>query len=121
MMNSMYADENIQDIESINIIEEQNRIILDDAVHNIKKKEDDEKKRKEKEHREQKEAHEKELLTQKIKEQVKLLNEYVSAFINSVGRKPDSKEIELNMKDSVELEILHSFLEDYKFDDFMNL
>jgi len=117
MMNSM-NDDSLMDIEAYQSYDEQIKQQLEEALNEQKQKEEEEKKKKEEEEAKRTEL---ELLTQKIKEQNNLLNEYIVAFVESVGRKPDADEIRINMTDRVDPDILESFLKDYNLDTYMNL
>lgn len=55
-----------------------------------------------------------EALTHKIKNQNVLLNKFITKFVDSVGRKPDEDEIRENLYDTIDTDILESFLKDYK-------
>jgi len=59
---------------------------------------------------EQKDRDELENLT---REQTKLLNDYVSAFTEHMGRKPEKEEIVLNMRENVDERVLTVYLETY--------
>jgi hypothetical protein len=117
-MNQMYNEENMNDIEAIKDVDEHIKIQLDEVMNQQKRKDEEDKKRKE---MDEKIEYMKAEQNQKILEQTFLLNEYISAFVTNVGRKPDSDEIALNMGESIHPEILASFLEDYNFNDFMNV
>jgi hypothetical protein len=114
----MYNEENMNDIEAIKDVDEHIKIQLDEVMNQQKRKDEEDKKRKE---MDEKIEYMKAEQNQKILEQTFLLNEYISAFVTNVGRKPDSDEIALNMGESIHPEILASFLEDYNFNDFMNV
>jgi hypothetical protein len=45
-----------------------------------------------------------------------MLDKYVDKFVEHAGRKPHADEIELNMKEEVDNEALHIFLQNYKLD-----
>lgn len=115
MMNSMQED-SLMDIEAYQNYDEPIKLQLEDVMNKQKHKE--EKKKTEEEETKRAEL---ELLTQKIKEQNNLLNEYIVAFVESVGRKPDVDEIRINMADHCDPDILESFLKDYNLDTYMNL
>jgi len=53
-------------------------------------------------------------LAAKIRAQNKLIQEYILAFEESVGRKPIAEEIELNMRENVDADILEKFLREWK-------
>jgi hypothetical protein len=116
MMNSMQED-SLMDIEAYQNYDEQIKLQLEDVMNKQKHKEEEKKKTEEEETK----RAELELLTQKIKEQNNLLNEYIVTFVESVGRKPDVDEIRINMAEHCEPDILESFLKDYNLDTYMNL
>jgi hypothetical protein len=118
MMNAMHNEESLMDIEAYQNYDDQIKIQLEQALNEQKQKEEEENKKREEEEIKRSEL---EMLTQKIKEQNNLLNEYIAAFVESVGRKPDGDEIRINMIDRVDPDILESFLKDYKLDNYMNL
>jgi hypothetical protein len=128
MMNTMYED-SLMDIEAYQNYDEQIKHQLEEVLNEQKQKEEEEEKKKREEEEEKIRIKEKEeakrteleLLTQKIKEQNNLLNEYIVAFVESVGRKPDVDEIRINMIERVDPDILESFLKDYNLDSYMNL
>ena len=118
MINSMQYDDSFTDIEAYRDYDEQINTHLEEALKEQKKKEEMEsRKRMEEEYK----RSEMEVLTQKIKEQNNLLNEYILEFDKSVGRKPDEDEIRLNMNDLIDYEIMDSFLKEYKLNTYMNL
>jgi len=118
MMNAMQQEDSLMDIEAYQSYDEQIKQQLEEVLNEQKQKEEEEKKKKEEEETKRTEL---EILTQKIKEQNNLLNEYIVAFVESVGRKPDVDEIRINMTDRVDPDILESFLKDYNLDTYMNL
>jgi len=116
MMNSMQED-SLMDIEAYQNYDEPIKLQLEEVMNKQKHKEEEKKKTEEEETK----RAELELLTQKIKEQNNLLNEYIVAFVESVGRKPDVDEIRINMTEHCDPDILESFLKDYNLDTYMNL
>ena len=54
-----------------------------------------------------------EALTRKIKKHNTQLDEFVTKYIEEMGRKPDADEIRENLTDSTDPDILASFLKDY--------
>jgi len=55
-----------------------------------------------------------EALTRKIKKHNTQLDEFVTKYIEEMGRKPDADEIRENLTDSTDPDILASFLKDYE-------
>lgn len=53
-------------------------------------------------------------LAAKIRTQNKLIQEYILAFEESVGRKPIAEEIELNMRENIDTDILDKFLREWR-------
>ena len=48
-----------------------------------------------------------------MREETKILDKYVEAFVDAVGRKPLPDEIILNMKENVDIRVLESYLQSY--------
>jgi len=51
-----------------------------------------------------------------LTEQTKILNEYVDAFVEALGRNPNKAEIELNMKDNIDPRVMENFFLKYNLD-----
>lgn len=112
----LQRDESANDIEApreIDIYNHNHRMELEE----IKMAEEKEKKEEEREIQKQLEIE----IKNNRAQQFGVLNDYVQAFVESVGRKPYDDEIELNMKTNVDSDTLQLFLENYRLDKFMSL
>ena len=65
---------------------------------------------KQKKQQEMKERHD---IEDMMREETKILDKYVEAFVDAVGRKPLPDEIILNMKENVDIRVLESYLQSY--------
>lgn len=112
-----YSEGNDVEMEDSNEINIKNNSIDEKLLHFeemlLKQKQKEEEKRKKEEENKKKEKEEM-IMNENKNNQIKLLNDYVEAFENNVGRKPETDEIVLNMKDKIELIILDSYINDFK-------
>jgi translation initiation factor 2 beta subunit (eIF-2beta)/eIF-5 len=92
----------------MDIMKEKGRLMELEKIN--EEREHEEKVKKEKQHTIQREITEK---SKAIKKQTKQLEEYVSKFLETTGRKPHPDEIIDNMKTIIEKEIIDRFLEKY--------
>jgi len=98
----------IEESIRMDIIREKERLMELEKLN--EERENEEKFKKEKQHSIQREITEK---SKAIKKQTKQIEDYVSKFLETTGRKPHPDEIIDNMKTVVEKEILDKFLEKY--------
>lgn len=98
----------IEDSIRMDIMKEKGRLMELEKIN--EEREHEEKVKKEKQHTIQREITEK---SKAIKKQTKQLEEYVSKFLETTGRKPHPDEIIDNMKTIIEKEIIDRFLEKY--------
>ena len=68
-------------------------------------------------HQAQQETKERNDFEKLLQQQSNILDKYVEAFAESVGRKPLPDEIVLNMKDDVDTRVLENYLTTYNYED----